>query len=77
MYDAGFDRKADTVLFLKNHDVLIEGTKTKEKEGNGIGKGFWGYEGKPYRENDLTDEAIYSKLAESAKAIIDAKIKGE
>lgn len=77
MYGSGFDTRTDNVAFLLEHGVLVKGTKTKENEGNGIGKGFIGFNGKPFRESDLTDDSIYDSLALETKKIIDAKIKGE
>lgn len=65
MYDSGFDRKADTVLFLQNHEVI-------QKDGK-----MWTFQGQKFYEKDLTADDIYDKLALEAKKVIDAKIKGE
>jgi recombination protein RecA len=75
MYDTGFDTRLDVIEYAFNHDILVRGTKTKENEGNGIGRGFVGYAGKPYRESDLTEAEVWDKIALDAKAVIDAKIK--
>lgn len=80
MYDSGFNTRKDTVQFCENHDLIIAGTKTKENDGNGIPKNYWGVASDPgsmYRRNELTDAAIWDRLALDAKAAIDAKIKGE
>lgn len=75
LYDSGFDKKADTVQYAENCGIIVPGTKTKDSEGNSIGKGFYGFEGEPFRRSQfLTEDPLYGKLALAAKAVIDAKI---
>src|SRR5271166_1703934 len=75
LYDTGFDKRADTVQYAENVGLIVEGDKTKTNEGNGIGKGFYGFDGQPYRHDQLlTNEQIYDRIAKEAKSVIDAKI---
>jgi hypothetical protein len=66
--------KADTIAYLLEHDGLIVGDKTKEKEGNGVAKGWLGFEGENYRKDELTRDDVYDRIALAAKKAIDAKI---
>jgi recombination protein RecA len=74
LYASGYDTKADTVEFLIDHDVIITGDKTKEKEGNGVAKGYYGIDGESCRKSDLTTEPIWDKVSIAAKKVIDDKI---
>jgi recombination protein RecA len=67
MYDSGFDKKVDNVLFLENHGIIqkIEGSK-----------GMYAFGGEKYRYSVFTDE-LYDKVAAEAKKLIDARIKGD
>jgi len=75
LYSSGFDTKADTVEFLLEHDGIVVGDQTKEKEGNGVPKGWLGFEGENYRRGELTAEPVYEKISLAAKRVIDDKIK--
>lgn len=74
MYSGGFDTKADTIAYLLEHDGIVVGDKTKEKEGNGVAKGWLGFEGENYRKDELTRDDVYDRIALAAKKAIDAKI---
>lgn len=74
-YDTGFDKRADMVQYAEDSGIIVAGDKTKTEEGNGIGKGFYGFAGEPYRRNQfLTEDDLFSKLEMEAKAVIDAKV---
>lgn len=75
MYAEGFDIKADTIEYLLEHDILVTGTKTKTDEGNGVPKGWIGFEAENYRKNDLTTSPIWDRVSLAAKKAIDDKIK--
>ncbi len=75
LYDTGFDKRADTVQYAENVGIVVEGDKTKTNEGNGIGKGFYGFEGEPYRHDQLlTDDGLFNQIASKTKEIIDIKV---
>jgi len=73
LYGSGFDKRADTIEYMIQHGGIVLGDKTKEKEGNGVPKGWFGFEGQNYRRDDLTTEAVYESIALAAKKAIDAK----
>lgn len=75
LYDAGFDKRADTLEYLIGQDVVIIGDKTKDSPGNGVAKGYVGFEGEAYRKSDLTTDAVWDKVALAAKKLIDAKLQ--
>jgi recombination protein RecA len=74
MYASGFNTKLDTVEYLLDHETIIVGDQTKEKDGNGVPKGWLGFEGNNYRKDDLTEAPVWDKVSIAAKRAIDAKI---
>jgi recombination protein RecA len=74
LYGSGFDTKGDTVDFLIDNGGILIGDKTREKEGNGVPKGWLGFEGNHYRKDQLTLEPVYDSITLAAKKAIDAKI---
>jgi recombination protein RecA len=81
LYATGFDIKKDMVDYALATGVVREGTKTKEKEGNGIPKGWYGlyeaYKTGPlenYRLGDLTNEPVFGILKIEAMAARDARL---
>jgi recombination protein RecA len=44
MYADGFNTRLDTVEFLLDHEGLLVGNQTKENPGNGVPKGWLGFE---------------------------------
>lgn len=74
LYHSGFDKRADTIEYMIQHGGIILGDKTKEKEGNGVPKGWYGFDGENFRKEGLTEEGIYARIALSAKKAIDAKV---
>ena len=75
MYATGFNTKLDTVEYLLDHEGIVIGDKTKEKEGNGVPKGWLGFEGDNYRKEDLTLDPAWDKVSLAAKKAIDDKVK--
>jgi recombination protein RecA len=75
MYADGFNTRLDTVEYLLDHEGIIVGDQTKEKEGNGVPKGWLGFESENYRKQDLTAEPVWDKVSLAAKKAIDDKIK--
>ena len=74
IYGEGFDKKADTIEFLLGTGDILVGDKTKDNEGNGVSKGFLGFEGEQYRRNELTDSPVWDKVVLAAKKVIDDRI---
>lgn len=74
IYLGGFDSKADTVEYLISQGVIVVGNKTKADEGNGVPKGWFGFEGENYRKDDLTGDGLYEKVALASKKAIETKI---
>ena len=74
LYASGFDKKADTLQFALDHDIVVEGDKTKEKEGNGVAKGWLGFEGNAYRKDQLTEEPVFGSICLAVKKAIEAKV---
>jgi recombination protein RecA len=75
MYANGFNTRLDTVEYLLEHGGIIIGDQTKEKEGNGVPKGWLGFEGENYRKGDLTSEPVWDTISLAAKKAIDDKVK--
>ncbi len=73
-YDTGFDSKADVVTWAVNTGVVLEGNKTKNEEGNGVAKGWYGFAGEIYREKDLTEAELFTKIIKAAYAARDARL---
>jgi recombination protein RecA len=63
MYATGFNTREDTVVWALMTGVLIEGTKTKTGEGNGVPKGWIGFKGENYRRGDLTASPIFDTIS--------------
>jgi hypothetical protein len=78
MYETGFDLNADVVEYAIQTGVAVEGTKTKEKEGNGIPKGWYRFGGplslENYRKQDLTVEPVFGNLRLAAYKARDARL---
>jgi recombination protein RecA len=64
MYANGFNTKDDLVAYAIMTGVLIEGTKTKTSEGNGVPKGWLALKGNEnnYRRGDLTMSPLYETI---------------
>lgn len=75
MYADGFNTKLDTVEYLLDHEGIVIGNKTKESEGNGVPKGWLGFEGENTRKEDLTVSPLWDRVSLAAKKAIDDKVK--
>jgi recombination protein RecA len=73
-YEHGFDLTDDVVEYAIMTDVALAGTQTKENKGNGVPKGWYGFNGENYRRNDLTAEPIFSTLKLAAYKARDARL---
>jgi recombination protein RecA len=64
LYATGFNTRADMVEYAIMTGVLIEGTKTKTSEGNGVPKGWLALKGNEnnYRRGDLTMSPLYETI---------------
>jgi recombination protein RecA len=62
MYATGFNTREDMVEYALMTGVLIEGTKTKTVEGNGVPKGWVGFQSNNYRRGDLTQDPLYGNI---------------
>jgi len=74
MYASGFNTKLDTVEYLLDHEGIVVGNKTKDSEGNGVPKGWLGFESDNYRKEDLTVAPAWDRISLAAKKLIDDKI---
>lgn len=74
-YANGFDVKEDMIEYAIKTGVLLEGTGTKDKPGNGVPKGWIGFQGTNYRRFDLTADEVFAKVATDAYAARDARLK--
>jgi recombination protein RecA len=74
IYASGFDTQADTVEYCIDHDVIVTGTKTKTEEGNGVPKGWLGFEDENYRKDQLLISPVWDKVSTAAKKAIDEKV---
>ena len=75
----GFDIKKDMVDYAIATGVVVEGTKTKEKEGNGVPKGWYGgtFEDgtlRNYRFEGLTNDPVFGILKVEAMKARDARL---
>jgi hypothetical protein len=73
LYDSGFDLPSDVVEYAIQTGVAVEGTQTKEKEGNGIPKGWYRF-GENYRKKDLTEEPLFGTLKVAAYKARDTRL---
>jgi recombination protein RecA len=78
-YATGFDTKKDMVDYAIETGVVVEGTKTKEKEGNGVPKGWYGgtFEDgtlRNYRFEGLTNDPVFGILKIEAMKARDARL---
>ena len=64
MYKDGFNTREDMIGYAIMTGVLIEGTKTKTSEGNGVPKGWLVLKGDEnnYRRGDLTMSPLYETI---------------
>jgi hypothetical protein len=74
LYAMGFDTKKDMVDYAIMTGVAVEGTKTKADEGNGVPKGWYGFQENHYRRNDLTNEPVFGSLKVEAFKARDARL---
>ncbi len=74
IYADGFDTRGDMVAYAIMTGVVVEGTKTKEKEGNGVPKGWLGFAGNHYRRKDLTDSPVFDSLTIAAYKARDERL---
>ena len=79
LYATGFDTKKDMVDYAIATGVVVEGTKTKEKEGNGVPKGWYGgtFEDgilRNYRFEGLTNDPVFGILKVEAMKARDARL---
>jgi len=74
LYAMGFDTKKDMVDYAIMTGVAVEGTKTKTDEGNGVPKGWYGFQENHYRRNDLTNEPVFGSLKVEAFKARDARL---
>jgi recombination protein RecA len=74
LYATGFDIKKDMVDWAIMTGVVIEGTKTKEKEGNGVPKSYFGFQNEHYRRLDLTNEPVFGNIQIEAYKARDARL---
>lgn len=62
IYESGFDKRADTVEFLVNNDVITSGA-------------YYTFEGEKTRKKNLTEEPLWDRVAIAAKKVIDDRLK--
>ena len=76
MYANGFNTKDDMVEYAIQTGVLIEGTKTKTSEGNGVPKGWLALKGNEnnYRKNDLTEPSLFATISLEAMKARDERL---
>jgi recombination protein RecA len=74
LYATGFDIKKDMLDYAILTGVVLEGTKTKTDDGNGVPKGWLGFKGEHYRRLDLTTEPLSASLAIEAYKARDARL---
>ena len=76
MYANGFNTKDDMVEYAIQTGVLIEGTKTKTSEGNGVPKGWLALKGNEnnYRRNDLTEPSLFATISLEAMKARDERL---
>lgn len=74
LYDSGFDLRGDVVEYAIATGVVVSGTQTKEKEGNGVPKGWFGFKGENYRRGDLTSSPVFDTIQIEALAARDAAL---
>lgn len=62
LYASGFDKRADTVEFLVNNDVITSGA-------------YYTFEGEKTRKKSLTEEPLWDRVSLAAKKVIDDRLK--
>jgi recombination protein RecA len=76
MYANGFNMKDDMIEYAIQTGVLIEGTKTKTNDGNGVPKGWIVLKGNEnnYRRIDLTEPALFDTISLEAYKARDERL---